>query len=47
MAKSIASKDSTSINKIWELCGFRSKLEFERNFTRIHGISFKEYVDNL
>ncbi len=47
LAKSLTSKDTTSINKIWALCGFKSKQEFDNNFKRIHGVSFKEYVDKL
>jgi len=47
LAKSLTSKDPTSINKIWALCGFKSKQEFDNNFKRIHGVSFKEYVDKL
>ena len=47
LAKSLSSKDQTSINKIWALCGFKSKQEFDNNFKRIHGVSFKEYLDKL
>ncbi len=47
LAKSLTSKDQISMNKIWALCGFKSKLEFEKSFKRIHGISFKEYFDKL
>ena len=47
LAKSLTSKDTTSINKIWKLCGFKSKQEFDNNFKRIHGVSFKEYLDKL
>ncbi|MEK9755414.1 MAG: hypothetical protein VW371_00045 [Bacteroidota bacterium] len=47
MAKSLSSKDDSSLNRIWELCGFKSRIDFENNFKRIHGVSFKEYLNNL
>jgi AraC-like DNA-binding protein len=47
LAKSLTSKDPAYINKIWALCGFKSKQEFDNNFKRIHGITFKDYVDKL
>ena len=42
LAKSLSPKDTTTINKIWELCGFKSKEEFEKNFKTIYGTSFKD-----
>ena len=47
LAKSLSPKDKTSINKIWELCGFKSKEEFEENFKTIYGTSFKDYISKL
>ena len=47
LAKSLSPKDSTTINKIWELCGFKSKEEFEKNFKTIYGTSFKDYISKL
>jgi len=47
LVKSLSSKDEISLNKIWALCGFKSKLKFEQSFKRVQGISFKEYVDKL
>ena len=42
-----APKDTTTVNKIWELCGFKSKEEFEKNFKTIYGTSFKDYISKL
>ena len=47
LAKSLSTKDTTTINKIWELCGFKSKEEFEKNFKTIYGTSFKDYISKL
>jgi YesN/AraC family two-component response regulator len=47
LVKSLSSKDEISLNKIWALCGFKSKFEFEQSFKKVQGISFKEYVDKL
>ena len=47
LAKSLSPKDTTTINKIWELCGFKSKKEFEENFKTIYGTSFKDYISKL
>ena len=47
LAKSLSPKDKTSINKIWELCGFKSKKEFEENFKTIYGTTFKDYISKL
>ena len=47
LVKSLGSKDEISLNKIWALCGFKSKFEFEQSFKSVQGISFKEYVDKL
>ena len=47
LANSLTSKDPTSINKIWALCDFKSKQEFDYNFKLIHGVSFKDYVNKL
>ena len=47
LVKSLSSKDEIFLNKIWALCGFKSKFEFERSFKSVQGISFKEYVDKL
>ena len=45
--KSLPPSDTSSINKIWELCGFKSKKEFEENFETFYGTSFKDYIKNL
>ena len=34
LVKSLGSKDEISLNKIWALCGFKSKFEFEQSFKR-------------
>jgi transcriptional regulator GlxA family with amidase domain len=47
LAKSISKKDASSIDKIWALCGFKSKKDFDRSFHEIHGKSFKEYIETL
>ena len=47
LAKSLSPKDTITINKIWELCGFKSKEEFEKNFKTIYGTSFKDYISKL
>ena len=47
LAKSLSPKDTTTINRIWELCGFKSKEEFEKNFKTIYGTSFKDYISKL
>ena len=47
LAKSLSPKDTTTINKIWELCGFKSKEEFEENFKTIYGTSFKDYISKV
>ena len=47
LAKALSPKDTTTINKIWELCGFKSKGEFEENFKTIYGTSFKDYISKL
>ncbi|MBC8305180.1 MAG: hypothetical protein H8E55_56640 [Pelagibacterales bacterium] len=47
LAKSISKKDPSSIDKIWALCGFKSKKDFDRSFHEIHGKSFKEYIETL
>ena len=47
LAKSLSPKDTTSINKVWELCGFKSKKEFEKSFNTIYGTTFKDYIDKL
>jgi transcriptional regulator GlxA family with amidase domain len=47
LAKSLSPKDTTTVNKIWELCGFKSKEEFEKNFKTIYGTSFKDYISKL
>jgi len=47
LAKSLAFKDPTILGKIWELCGFRTRKEFEDNFKLIHGESFKDFISNL
>ncbi|MFL2619187.1 MAG: hypothetical protein ACJ0OS_02350 [Candidatus Marisimplicoccus sp.] len=47
LAKSISKKDPSSIGKIWTLCGFKSKKEFDRSFRQIHGKSFLEYIADL
>ena len=47
LAKSLSPKDKTSINKIWELCGFKSKEEFEESFKTIYGTTFKDHISKL
>ena len=47
LAKSLSSKDTTTINKIWELCGFKSKEEFDESFKTIYGTTFKDYINQL
>ncbi len=47
LAKSLSSSDTYTINKIWELCGFKSKKEFEENFETFYGTSFKDYIKKL
>ena len=47
LAKSISPSDISTINKIWELCGFKSKKEFEENFENFYGTSFKDYIQKL
>ena len=47
LAKSISLSDISTINKIWELCGFKSKKEFEENFENFYGTSFKDYIQKL
>ena len=47
LAKSISPSDISTINKIWELCGFKSKKEFEENFKTFYGTSFKDYIKKL
>jgi len=47
LAKSLSKKDSSSIEKIWALSGFKSKKDFDRSFQEIHGKSFSEYLETL
>ena len=47
LAKSLPPSDTSTINKIWELCGFKSKKEFEENFEKFYGTSFKDYIKKL
>tara|TARA_X000000368_G_scaffold153697_1_gene121134 strand:- start:55 stop:255 length:201 start_codon:yes stop_codon:yes gene_type:complete len=47
LAKSLSPKDTTTINKIWELCGFKSKEEFDESFKTIYGTTFKDYINQL
>ena len=47
LAKSLPPSDTSTINKIWELSGFKSKKEFEENFETFYGTSFKDYVKKL
>ena len=47
LAKSLSPKDTTTINKIWELCGFKSKEEFDESFETIYGTTFKDYINQL
>tara|TARA_B100000963_G_scaffold325871_1_gene312446 strand:- start:229 stop:444 length:216 start_codon:yes stop_codon:yes gene_type:complete len=47
LAKSLSPKDTSTINKIWELCGFTSKKEFEENFKTVYGTTFKDYISKL
>lgn len=47
LAKSLSPSDTSTINKIWELCGFKSKKEFEENFETFYGTSFKDYIKKL
>jgi transcriptional regulator GlxA family with amidase domain len=47
LAKSLSPSDISTINKIWELCGFKSKKELEENFETFYGTSFKDYIKKL
>ena len=47
LTKSLSPSDTSTINKIWELCGFKSKKEFEEIFETFYGTSFKDYIKNL
>lgn len=47
LAKSLSPKDTITINKIWELCGFKSKEEFDESFKTIYGTTFKDYINQL
>ena len=47
LAKSLPPDDITSLNKVWELCGFKSKKEFEESFKTIYGTTFKDYINKL
>ena len=47
LAKSLSPKDTYTMNKIWELCGFTSKKEFEENFKTVYGTTFKDYINKL
>ena len=47
LAKSLPPSDTSTINKIWELSGFKSKKEFEENFETFYGTSFKDYLKKL
>ena len=47
LAKSLSPKDTTTINKIWKLCGFKSKEEFDESFETIYGTTFKDYINKL
>ena len=47
LAKSLPPSDTSTINKIWELSGFKSKKEFEENFETFYGTSFKDYIKKL
>ena len=47
LAKSLSPSDISTINKIWELCGFKSKEEFDESFETIYGTTFKDYINQL
>ena len=47
LAKSLSPKDTITIKKIWELCGFKSKEEFDESFETIYGTTFKDYINQL
>jgi transcriptional regulator GlxA family with amidase domain len=47
LANSLSPKDTSTVNKIWELCGFKSKKEFEENFKTVYGTTFKDYISKL
>ena len=47
LAKSLSPKDTSTMNKIWELCGFTSKKEFEENFKTVYGTTFEDYINKL
>ena len=47
LAKSLSPDDRTTLNKVWVLCGFKSKKEFEESFKTIYGTTFKDYIDKL
>ena len=41
LAKSLSPDDRTTLNKVWELCGFKSKNEFEESFKTIIELHLK------
>ena len=41
LAKSLSPDDRTTLNKVWELCGFKSKNEFEESFKTIMELLLK------
>ena len=47
LTKSLSPSDTFTINKIWELCGFKSKKEFEENFETFYGTSFNDYIKKM
>ena len=47
LVNSLSPEDTTTINKIWELCGFKSKKEFEESFKTVYGTTFKDYINKL
>ena len=47
LVNSLSPEDTTTINKIWELCGFKSKKEFEESFKTVYGTNFKDYINKL
>ena len=47
LVNSLPPSDTSTINKIWELCGFKSKKEFEENFETFYGTSFKDYIKKM
>ena len=37
----------TSLDNLWELCGFRSKYIFQKKFKEINGVSVIDFFDQI